>query len=164
MGEHTLDLDDIETAVRAGKVLAGEAALELIQRARGRQGFTFLQDHALRLVDERWPGDDMARRGLALCEESGEVARCILKADSNHAGYRTDTDWADQLRIELGQVAFVLATIAAAAGVDLDRAFLDAYSDVLAKPTAAARRATLRAVPEAEQYPLCGHPANELGQ
>ena len=151
MREHVLDLDDVERAVRAGKVLAGAAALALVHAARGRRSFRFLQADALRLVDERWPGDDMARRGLALCEEAGEVARCILKADANHAGYRTDTDWTAQLRIELGQVAFVLATIAEAAGVNLDDAFLDAYADVLAKPTAVQRQHTLTAVPAGEE-------------
>lgn len=98
-----------------------------------------VQRLALQLVEERWPGEDPARRGLALCEEAGEVARCILKAADNHAGYRSDTDWAAQLETEVGQAAFVLATIAEANGFSLGHALDIAISDVEGKPTAAER-------------------------
>lgn len=100
---------------------------------------TLTQRRSLALVEERWPGDDPARRGLALCEEAGEVARCILKADANHSGYRSETDWAHQLEVEAGQVAFVLCTIAEANGFSLAEALLAAVADVEAKPTAAER-------------------------
>ena len=97
------------------------------------------QARALALCNERWPGEELAGRVLALCEETGEVARCVLKARSTHAGYRTGTDWGEQLRLEVGQVGFVLATIAEAAGFSLADAMSVAELDVEKKPTAADR-------------------------
>ena len=103
------------------------------------------QQKATALVEDRWPqgdqsaGEDLARRVLALCEEAGEVARCVLKAGASHSGYRSDTDWVEQMFIEVGQVGFVLATIAEAVGFDHWEAEQAAMADVESKPTAAER-------------------------
>ena len=109
------------------------------------------QQKATALVEDRWPqgdqsaGEDLARRVLALCEEAGEVARCVLKAGASHSGYRSDTDWVEQMFIEVGQVGFVLATIAEAVGFDHWEAEQAAMADVESKPTAAERARILLA-------------------
>lgn len=106
------------------------------------------QGHAHQLVDDRWPADrtgprwrELERRLLALTEEVGELARCVVKLDGSHDGYRADVDWLEQASVELGQVGFVLASIAEELDVPFGACLLAAMRDVEAKPTAAERMA-----------------------
>lgn len=65
------------------------------------------QARAAEWTDSRFPDDDLKQRGLVLGEETGEVLRCILKAEQNIRGGRDH--WMTELRKETVDVFFALA-------------------------------------------------------
>lgn len=75
-------------------------------------------------VDRLWPGESIEQRGLSLSEEVGEVNRAILKRGIGHRG--TTEEWTANLRLELGQLVGVAASIAEAEGFSLAEAVEDA--------------------------------------
>lgn len=68
-------------------------------------------------TDSRFPDDDLKQRGLVLGEETGEVLRCILKAEQDIRGGRDR--WLAELPSEVADVFFCLAAIAHRAGFSL---------------------------------------------
>lgn len=57
---------------------------------------------------------------LIVCEEAGEVARCILKLAQ---GIRLETDWKDELEKEAADVLIALLALADRHGFDLAAAW-----------------------------------------
>jgi NTP pyrophosphatase (non-canonical NTP hydrolase) len=61
-------------------------------------------------ADRLWPGQTVEESGLALAEEAGEVCRALLKRQHGVRGTRSE--WDENLRIEIAQVAGVCLHIA----------------------------------------------------
>lgn len=68
-------------------------------------------------TDDRFPDDTLQWRGLVLGEETGEVLRCILKAEQGIRGGREK--WLSELPSEVADVFFCLTALAHRAGFDL---------------------------------------------
>ena len=79
----------------------------------------------------RFPDDTLQQRGLCLGEETGEVLRCILKAEQDIRGGREH--WMGELRGELVDVFFALVSMANRAGFDLADAIEAAWPAIEAK-------------------------------
>ena len=89
------------------------------------------QARAADWTDSRFPDDDLKQRGLVLGEETGEVLRCILKAEQNIRGGRDY--WMTELRKETVDVFFTLVALAHRAGFDLSDAIEAEWARINAK-------------------------------
>lgn len=79
-------------------------------------------------TDSRFPDDDLKQRGLVLGEETGEVLRCILKAEQDIRGGRDK--WLAELPDEVADVFFCLAAIAHRAGFNLSAAIFRRWNEL----------------------------------
>lgn len=61
---------------------------------------------------------------LIVCEEAGEVARCVLKQAQ---GIRTETDWGKELEKEAADVLVALLALADRFGFDLEQAWTNRF-------------------------------------
>ncbi|HZQ33693.1 MAG TPA: MazG-like family protein [Mycobacterium sp.] len=79
-------------------------------------------------TDSRFPDDDLKQRGLVLGEETGEVLRCILKAEQGIRGGREK--WLAELPAETADVFFCLAALAHRAGFNLSDAIFARWEEL----------------------------------
>lgn len=100
-----------------------------------------LQARARLLEEERFPPVTKLMQIAAMTEELGELARCSLKSDSTHDGYR-DGAWEAAAFEEAGDLALVLAAHCEEWGFSLWDALCASIKKLAAKPTAAEREAS----------------------
>lgn len=86
------------------------------------------QQRAAEWTDSRFPDDDLSQRGLVLGEETGEVLRCILKAQQNIRG--GSEFWMGELSGEAADVFFCLVALAHRAGFSLSDAISARWQDL----------------------------------
>jgi len=99
-----------------------------------------LQARARLLEEERFPPVTKLMQVAAMTEELGELARCSLKSDQTHDGYR-DSAWEDLAFEEAGDLGLVLAAHCEEWGFSLWDAIRASEQKLRAKPTAAQREA-----------------------
>lgn len=114
---------------------AWAALVSLIERAEAadrpvpegtRADLRSMQAACADFAEIAWPNLTVEVEALALAEEVGELARCVVK---RHHGNRGSTeDWTAELRREMGDVLLVLCNLAHIEGFDL----LDAGAERLA--------------------------------
>lgn len=97
-----------------------------------------LQARARLLEEERFPPVTKLMQVAAMTEELGELARCSLKSDATHDGYR-DGRWEAQAFEEAGDLGLVLAAHCEEWGFSLWDAICSSMDKLAAKPTAAER-------------------------
>lgn len=100
-----------------------------------------LQARARMLEEERFPPVTKLMQVAAMTEELGELARCSLKSDATHDGYRDGT-WEAQAFEEAGDLGLVLAAHCEEWGFSLWDAMCASERKLAAKPTAAEREAS----------------------
>ena len=69
--------------------------------------------------------------GLVLCEEAGEVARCLVKREQKIRG--TAEHWTEELAKEMCDVVITVIALAGNEGIDLESALIARWNEVGAR-------------------------------
>lgn len=104
-------------------------------------------------IDRTFPDDTLMARGLVLGEETGEVQRCILKANQQVRG-GADL-WDDQLPHEVVDVLIALLGVCHRADIDINHAVRRRWAEV--------RERTYPTTPKGSQLVLDDPPTRAQG-